>query len=442
MILKRIILIQCLWLLAYTSVEAKTIYDTVNSNIFDFFRAGNSKYIIRNIHQFTDTLIIPDGCELFFDGGRLSGPIKFSKTKLSGRVNLKGSSISGSVRNKQFDASWLCAMDGVTDDANSINEMIEVCDNVFFPKGKYRLISAYNAEGKLSKEYLSSVKAHIGITRCDITLKGEDGAEFVTEQPMGTICLFSQPKHIENSIGNILIDGILFTVLNDGKTFYEFMHTIKLIGVNGLVVKNCRFNDFWGDAICLSHFGDTPQTGERTRNQNVKILNNVIVGGEKHNNRNGISVISGKNVIIKNNIIKNTSRKDMPGGVDIEPNNSVYTVDRIKILNNSFEGITTSAIQIYIPEKAPAHDILIKRNVIKYCGNGVVVVINSNNTTDGFKILSNKIDEKTRPYIFIGKGSSSNWQIKDNVFGQPCLQDIPGNIKVTNLLVKNNKKKD
>lgn len=430
-------------LLIPLGISAKVVVnDTPDVEMHRLFSAGKAKYVISYNHTFSDTISIPYGSIIMFDGGSLKGPIKFNQTSLKGKVRLKGSSISGHITNKIFNASWLCAMDGITDDAPRINEMIDVCGNVFFPKGSYRLISAFNPEGKLPKELHSSVNGHIAINKSNVTLEGETGTTFITDKPLITLSVFSQPNDIEHSIRDINIQNITFEVYNDGLNFHEFMHTIKMIGVNGITIKNCMFRDFWGDAICLSHYGDTPQTGERTRNQNIKILNNIIVGGEKHNNRNGISVISGKNVIIKNNIIKNTSRKDMPGGVDIEPNNSVYTINGIKIMNNFFEGITTSAIQIYIPEKAPAHDILIKRNVIKYCGNGVIISINSINTTDGFKILSNNIDEKTRPYIFIGKGSSLNWQIKDNVFGQPCLQDIPGNIKVTNLLVKNNKKKD
>lgn len=60
------------------------------------------------------------------------------------------------------------------------------------------------------------------------------------------------------------------------------MHTIKLIGVNGMIIKDCRFDDFWGDAICLSHYGDNPKTGERSRNQNIKLLSNSIIGSAYH----------------------------------------------------------------------------------------------------------------------------------------------------------------
>ena len=436
---KHIILFISLFIVYHT--DAKTIIDSEAKNIHALLKNSRAKYVIRNFHQFKDTLYIPQGCYMFFEGGSLSGPIVFDDTKLGGQVNLRGSSISGSIRNKTFDASWLCYMDGITDDAPRINEMIELCGNVFFPKGSYRLISAFNPEGKLPKELHSSVNGHIAINKSNVTLEGETGTTFITDEPLITLSVFSQPNDIVHSISNVKIQNITFEVHNDGKNFHEFMHTIKVIGINGLLIEGCTFKDFWGDAICLSHYGDTPGTGERTRNQNVKILNSTIVGGDHHNNRNGISVINGKNVLIKENIIRNTSRKDMPGGIDVEPNNLAYTIDNISILDNILEKIRTNAIQVYIPKGSPAHNIAIKRNTVKSSGNGIYIGINSDNTTDNLTISNNIIDSNTNPYCFDGNGLSNKWTICGNTFDRPCRQVIPGNIKVANLVVKNNKKK-
>ena len=363
----RRILLLCICLhICIGLANAQTIHDSKDGNINALFKNGNTKYVISFHHAFKDTLRLPNGCELVFEGGSLSGPIVMNNTKLSGRVNLKGSSIGGRISNSQFDASWLCAMDGVTDDAKSINEMIEVCGKVFFPEGTYKLVSHYNPEGKVQKKLHKAITTHIGICKSDVELTGKKGTNFVTDDSLSTICLFSKPNQIAKSIQNIKIKNITFTVHNDGVVFHEFLHTIKAIGVNGLAIENCTFNDFWGDAICLSHYGDNPRTGERTLNQNVKIEGNTI-NGDSHNNRNGISVISGKNVLIKNNTIKNTSRKDMPGGIDVEPNNSAYTIQNIRIENNYLEGIFGHAIKFHIKKEASAHHIEILSNEIKNC---------------------------------------------------------------------------
>lgn len=421
----------------------RVVYDVAGMNVGKFFSESNTCYVISNVHIFNETLLMPKNCEVQFRGGRLSGRIVFANTFLSGNVNLKGSSISGELKNKRFNASWLCSMDGKTDDAPCINEIISLCNNVFFPKGQYRLVKPFNPEGLVPKEQISSINTHIGINKSGVHLEGETGTVFITDKPLSTICIFSQPYQIENNISNISIDSIEFIVCNDGSVFHDYKHTIKTIGVNGLIIENCIFRDFWSDAICLSHYFDTPETGERTRNQNVKILHNKIVGGDHHNNRNGISIVGGINVLIKGNIIKNTSRKDMPGGVDIEPNNSAYTTRNIRIENNYFEGIKGGggAICVVSPVGGSIHNITIKGNRVYNSSTGVFIYLKSNGITDSYKILNNYIDGNTRPYRFEGSGTTKEWKIKGNTFERPCKQDIPGDIQVENLVMKNNKKK-
>lgn len=438
-LMKRFCLITCL-IYAITCVS-KTIYDAPGMRVQELFHESGT-YVIRYQHVFSDSLRLPPDCELCFEGGSLTGHVVMNGTMLSGKVNLKGSSLSGRVSNKQFDASWLCAMDGVTDDAKRINEMIEVCGHVYFPRGTYRLISAYDPTGKVGKKYHKSIKSHLGIRRSNVVLEGENGAQLLTTDSLSTICLFSKPNQIDKNIRNIEIKNIIFTVKNDGNHFHEFLHTIKIIGVNGLTIENCTFNDFWGDAISLSHYRDNPKTGERTRNQNVKILNNTILGGDSHNNRNGISVINGKNVLIKDNVIKNTSRKDMPGAIDVEPNNSAYTIENIKIEKNYIEGVLSKAITVHIRDDGPAHHIEILSNEIKNCGKvGIAVTIRTEDTTDSIIVKNNHVYADTKPYRFRGKGRSKDWIISGNTFDQPVLQSIPGKITVKNLVVSNNKKK-
>ena len=68
--------------------------------------------------------------------------------------------------------------------------------------------------------------------------------------------------------------------------------------------------------------------------------------------------------------------------------------------------------------------------------------IKTENTTDNIVIKDNYVASDTRPYRFVGSGISKNWQVSNNTFEHPCLQKIPGNIKIDNLVMKNNKKKD
>lgn len=427
----------------WTISAQRLIVDTPNSDISSLFGKSNTVYVIRHKHHFSDSITVPSHSEIRFEGGSLSGRIAFNETKLTGDVKLQGSHISGTIRNRSFNAAWLCYRDGKTDDAGNINQILTLCKDIYFPKGVYWMESSYqpdDLEGNLKE----TVKCHIGINKSDVTLRGEQGTNFVTEQVLGMITVYTQPNQIDRSIGKIRIENIKFTTRNDGKNFHEFIHVIKLMGVNGIIIRGCEFEDFWGDGICLSHYGDTPQTGERTRNQNVKFINNVVIGGEHHSNRNGVSVVSGKDVLIKGNTILNTSRNDMPGGIAVEPNNSAYTIENIRIENNVIEGVRGSggAINVVVYKEGPAHRITIQGNKISNSINGILIYIKTENTTDSFVIKNNVIARDTPPYYFKGEGHSVNWTISGNVFNRPFNQKIPGDIRVDNLKVKNNKKKD
>ena len=413
-------------LFSMTAAAVPTYYDTAGCNIHELFKLGQGRYVLRYTHKFRDTLYVPQGSELRFKGGRLIGPVVFNATKLSGNVNLKGSHIKGTMRNNKFNASWLCAMDGVTDDAPCVNEIIAVCGNVFFPKGTYRFVSAYNREN-----------FHIGICKDNVTLLGEKGTIFLTKEKLGMVCVFSKPYDIPNSVKNIKLSGITFRTVNDGSVFLQWTHAIQMKGVNGFTIENCTIEDFWGDGICLNHYGDNPETGERSRNQNVRIINNTITG-ESHNNRNGISVINGQNVLIQENVIRNTSRHDMPGAIDVEPNNSAYTIENIRIIGNIIEGSRggCGAIELCMFNGGPGRHIYVEDNYIRNSNMGIYVVVKTEDTTEHFVIRNNHVAADTPPYKFVGRGKSKDWIISGNTFERPTDQRLFGDLQIENLQLK------
>ena len=415
------------FLVCVSAGAVPTYFDTVKGNVHQLFKNGQGIYVLRYAHKFSDTLYIPHDSEVRFKGGRLSGPVVFDATELSGKVNLKGSHIGGRIKNSTFNASWLCAMDGLTDDAPLINEMIATCGSVYFPRGIYRLISAYKREN-----------FHIGINQDNVSLSGEKETVFLTKERLGIVCVFSKPYDIANSVKNIRLKGITFRTINDGSVFLQWTHAIQTKGVNGFAIENCTIEDFWGDGICLNHYGDNPDTGERARNQNVRIENNIIVGGDLHNNRNGISVINGQNVLIRGNIIRNTSRKDMPGAIDIEPNNSAYTIEDVRIIGNTIEESRgrCGAIEICMVKGGPGYHIYVEDNYISKSNLGIYVCLKTEDTTEHFVIRNNLISADTPSYKFVGNGKSKNWIISGNSFKRPVNQKIPGDLRIENLQVR------
>lgn len=363
-----------------------------------------------------DTLVLPPKVELHFCGGSLKGNIIFNDTYLSGSVNLHGSQISGSIKNNEFQTGWICYGDGEHDDAQSINQILAVCNNVQFNRGTYLLSSYHNPRNDLKPSHHKSVKSHIGIFRDNISFRGDEGASLLVKEPSTVICVYSLPNDIENSVNNVRVEGLTFRNENDGKDFFELLHTIKLIGAKNFSVSNCKFFDFWGDAVSMSHYGDTPDTGERTRNSKVIVKDNYIDGGN-HNNRNGVSVISGEQIVIENNIFVETSRYDMPGSIDIEANNSAYTVEDIVIKNNVIQGCQGGLGAIGLvsnDQEAPAKKVIIKENVIINTERGVCFKIDSKSSTENIQVIDNEFRNCKTPLLLRGSGRSKNWIIKRN----------------------------
>lgn len=416
-------------------VSGNVVQDNLNSDLRDLISKGNTTYIIRHKHK-VDSITIPKGVQLHFDGGSIEGKICFKDTYLSGKVNLCCSVLSGKISNSCFHSGWLCYGDGIHDDAANINNMISICDSIVFQKGTYLLTSVHVPNMQIENSLRKNVLSHIGIYESHKHLQGTDSVVFLTKDEKNTCSVYSIPNNIPNSIRNISIRNIIFKVENDKKNFNEFSHTIKLMGVDSLLVENCTFHDFWGDAICLSHYGDTPSTGERTRNSNVRILNNMIYGGS-HNNRNGISVISGQHVWIVGNQIYETCKKGMPGAIDVEPNNSVYTVKDIIIRNNIISGSAGAGICLVSQgEGAPFYDIIISANKVSKVVYGIAIVIETDNSTANIKICDNVFIDTRKDYNFSGKGNSRNWEIRNNSSTPSFELDIKKGLSVSDLCVE------
>ncbi len=332
-VMRHLILTLVLLLSPSSEVLAKrVIYDKPGQDLRQLFSREKAQYVIRYHHQFRNLIILPQNCELHFDGGSLEGMIQFNSTLLTGNVNLKGSHLSGNVRNKEFRSEWLCYKDGIHDDAENINQLIAICGKIHFQKGNYLLKSIH--KGPRQQKVLDDWQAvgHIGISKSNVELIGkETGVVFITPTPNVTICIYSPPYQFEKTVRNVKIENITFRALNDGKEILQLKHTIKAMGVNGLIINKCVFDDFWGDAICLYSYGDMPSTGERTRNSNITIINNHIIGGRHRKTRNGVAVVNGVNVRIERNVIEQTSGEGMPGAIDVEANSFAFSIKNIII---------------------------------------------------------------------------------------------------------------
>lgn len=108
---------------------------------------------------------------------------------------------------------------------------------------------------------------------------------------------------------------------------------ISIYGSTNINIYNVNIKDTWGDGIYINA-------------QKEKQSNNVLVKNGQIDNarRNGISIISGKNITIDNLLVSNTNGTKPASGIDIEPNHPTNILDNItlkdiKTFNNQNEGI-------------------------------------------------------------------------------------------------------
>lgn len=72
--------------------------------------------------------------------------------------------------------------------------------------------------------------------------------------------------------------------------------------------------------------------------------------GDRHN-RNGISVITGTNVTLRDQEYINMSRDDMPGAIDLEPNDATQLIQDIHIENIRFTNCKQGLVSDFVSDK-------------------------------------------------------------------------------------------
>lgn len=95
---------------------------------------------------------------------------------------------------------------------------------------------------------------------------------------------------------------------------------ISILGASNVTIYNPNISNCWGDGMYIADLGDMHA-------ENINIYNARL----DFNRRNGISVISGKNLKIINPVITNTAGTMPMSGIDIEPDGSQDSVEGIDI---------------------------------------------------------------------------------------------------------------
>ena len=207
--------------------------------------------------------------------------------------------------------------DGVTDDSAAIQAAIDAAYSVYIPSGTYLTDTL--------------------TLRSGTTLHGDGNTSILKQQ--GVLAssyglLFADAGSSSTYVTNISINKIQILGLVSTSGFDQFAHLISFNGVRYVDISDCLIKGFQGDGIYL---GSGVSAGVERHNRNVNIRN-CVIDGVNNDNRNGISIVDGDEVLIQGNTFINCTRNTMPGCIDIEPDANVFHVARnIRILNNFFE---------------------------------------------------------------------------------------------------------
>ena len=111
----------------------------------------------------------------------------------------------------------------------------------------------------------------------------------------------------------------------------EWRHCLSLLGCRKIFIQGLSFLESGGDGI---YVGRGVGKNSRTYCEDIQI-NNVICS---KNHRQGLSIISARNLSVKNSIFKNTKGTSPQSGIDFEPNRKDEILENCNILDSVIMG--------------------------------------------------------------------------------------------------------
>jgi parallel beta-helix repeat protein len=174
----------------------------------------------------------------------------------------------------------------------------------------------------------------------------------------------------------------------------------------------------------------TESTSDRRRRaawnattSNVKVLNSVF-DGINNDNRNAISIIDGDGVTIEGSTFVNTTRANMPGAIDFEPDAQANAVIRNAVIrNNTFINIggnvAVVALHIQPVVRATVRNITVENNTATGGTNNFFSFNAQKSPTaasqsNNIRIINNVASGSTRAAIVLPNGKGI--QIRGNKF--------------------------
>lgn len=200
--------------------------------------------------------------------------------------------------------------DGVTDDSAAVQRAFNSSLAVWFPAGKYLV-------GNLA-------------LRSGLTIHGEGGNSRLIQKVGSDNCVSANrngggsPDPRYNMTG-VRIVNLWFEGQAGKISFNESIHLLNLSAVSDMLIQGCSLVRYVGDGIYLG----SGKLGSERHNERVTIRKCTFDGVIK-NNRNGITVIDGTDIVIDECTFTRTGKQAMPGAIDLEPNKENDNFSRIR----------------------------------------------------------------------------------------------------------------
>jgi hypothetical protein len=270
--------------------------------------------IVKVTARTDDTFTVVRGQE-----GTLAIPFP-SASRFESRVTAKTllDSIQETVSITGFGAS---TSNTAAQNAAAINAAIAASSSIYIPAGTYLTNQITLKSG--------------------LTIYG-DGAVSVLQAPAGQTLLYGVSSGAGAYLENVTIRSLRLLGAVAASGFSEFIHLLNVNGVRNMLVDSVQFVGFQGDGMYLGAHSDN------TRHNATVTISNCVFDGVNKDNRNALSVIDCDTLLVRNNVFKNASRSNMPGFVDVEPNDAANIIRKIQVTGNSFENTDCSSAAISI----------------------------------------------------------------------------------------------
>lgn len=208
--------------------------------------------------------------------------------------------------------------DGVSNDTSAIQAAVNASAQVYVPTGTYLVDVIRLKSGSI--------------------LFGEGSGSILKQNPSSSSPVLLIESGSETTfVEKVLVEKLQLRGNSSTLTFNEHVHLVKVMGGRDITFQNMVFRDFRGDGI---YFGGKNTSLNQTRhNLNVKVYDSEF-DGVGMNNRNGISIIDADGVDIQRNHFHDLTAANMPGAIDIEPNDyDPHTNRNVVIANNTFKNV-------------------------------------------------------------------------------------------------------